>query len=372
MFPKVDPIPLPAPVWLFKVLEMLTVTLHFLAVYLLVAGLIATTVWAILGRRRSDGGMLNASGAIASRLPVLMTFVINLGVPPLLFAQVLYGRAIYTSSILMGVYWISVVFLLMVAYTMLYVMTGRINRGRPWGLAGLVALLVVLVIGMIYTSNMTLMIRPQAWVESYRNDPLGLHLNHSDPTFTPRWLFMMLGSLSVGGAGMLLLALTKSLPSEGAAVLRRWGTKLMVAGAILQTVFAVWVFAAQPDGVWTAMTRTAQGYVYVPCMILWCAVTVGVAALGALGGRKADSADWKLPVLAGLVVFVQTALTAIIRGGIRDVTLLAHGYNVWDREVASNWIVVGAFLLLFVGGLAAVGWLVSVMAQAKPLEEKYA
>ncbi len=28
-----------------------------------------------------------------------MTYVINLGVPPLLFAQVLYGRAIYTSSV---------------------------------------------------------------------------------------------------------------------------------------------------------------------------------------------------------------------------------------------------------------------------------
>ena len=106
MFPQVDPIPLPAPVWLFKLLEMLTVTLHFLAVYLLVAGLMAATVWAILGRRGSDSAMLNASGAIAQRMPVLMTFVINLGVPPLLFAQVLYGRAIYTSSILMGAYWI--------------------------------------------------------------------------------------------------------------------------------------------------------------------------------------------------------------------------------------------------------------------------
>ena len=41
--------------------------------------------------------------ALARRLTVVMTYVINLGVPPLLFAQVLYGRALYTSSIDRGV-----------------------------------------------------------------------------------------------------------------------------------------------------------------------------------------------------------------------------------------------------------------------------
>ena len=44
--------------------------------------------------------------ALARRLTVVMTFVINLAVPPLLFAQVLYGRALYTSSVLIGLYWI--------------------------------------------------------------------------------------------------------------------------------------------------------------------------------------------------------------------------------------------------------------------------
>jgi len=33
---------------------------------------------------------------------MVMTFVINLAVPPLLFAQVLYGRALYTSSVLIA------------------------------------------------------------------------------------------------------------------------------------------------------------------------------------------------------------------------------------------------------------------------------
>ena len=58
------------------------------------------------------------------RLPTVMAFVINLGIPPLLFAQVLYGRALYTSSVLIGTYWISVILLLMASYYGLYMSAG--------------------------------------------------------------------------------------------------------------------------------------------------------------------------------------------------------------------------------------------------------
>src|SRR5580704_119208 len=105
-FPAVDPIPLPAPIWLFKLLHDLTFALHLASVELLLGGLILAIVFGLMNRRQ-------AAGTIAHRLPTLMAFVINLGIPPLLFAQVLYGRALYTSSVLIGIYWISVIGLLM-------------------------------------------------------------------------------------------------------------------------------------------------------------------------------------------------------------------------------------------------------------------
>ena len=120
-FPAVDPIPLPAPVWLFKVLHVTTLSLHFIAVEMLLGGLLVAVVLNFLGRSGgSIGGInlkLNAAAGMARRLPIVMTYVINLGVPPLLFAQVLYGRALYTSSVLIGFYWIGVVFLLMACYS---------------------------------------------------------------------------------------------------------------------------------------------------------------------------------------------------------------------------------------------------------------
>ena len=66
------------------------------------------------------------------RLPMVMAFVINLGIPPLLFSQVLYGRAFYTSSVLIGAYWIAVILLLMASYYGLYFAAGRPRNGAPW------------------------------------------------------------------------------------------------------------------------------------------------------------------------------------------------------------------------------------------------
>src|SRR5580700_11387248 len=105
-FPAVDPIPLPAPVWLLKLLHIVTLSLHFVAVEMLLGGLLLAVLLSLLSK--SVHAHVTAR-ALAKRLTIVMTFVINLGVPPLLFAQVLYGRALYTSSVLIGIYWISII-----------------------------------------------------------------------------------------------------------------------------------------------------------------------------------------------------------------------------------------------------------------------
>ena len=39
-YPAVDPIPLPAPIWLLKLLHVVTMALHFVAVEMLLGGLL--------------------------------------------------------------------------------------------------------------------------------------------------------------------------------------------------------------------------------------------------------------------------------------------------------------------------------------------
>ena len=123
MFPAFDPIPLPAPVWLFKVLHVLTLALHFSAMQMLVGGLLLALGLNLRGAGGQGAVALarrDAASVLGRRLPIVMTYVINLGVPPLLFAQVLYGPALYTSSVLIGAWWISIIVLLTLGYWLLY------------------------------------------------------------------------------------------------------------------------------------------------------------------------------------------------------------------------------------------------------------
>jgi len=96
-----------------------------------------------------------------------MTFVINLGVPPLLFAQVLYGRALYTSSVLIGVYWISIILILMLVYRLLYRFSAQLEAGKTAWPVGLLAWLLAGFVARLLSTNMTLMLRPEVWREMY-------------------------------------------------------------------------------------------------------------------------------------------------------------------------------------------------------------
>ncbi len=256
-FPLVDPIPLPAPVWLFKVLHSATLALHFTAVHFMVGGLILATWWAIRGRWGNDTRLTTASGAIAHRLPMAVAYVINLGIPPLLFAQVLYGRALYTSSILIGVFWIMVVFMLIAAYFIMYQMAKRADTGRAFGWLGVIALLLVLKIGLVYTNNMTLMLRPEVWVEMYRSNPKGGQLAHGDPTILPRWLYMMVGSVGLVGIGLMLLGMKPDIEKTASAFLRRRGGFLLALFTLVQVILAVAVYRTQPEavryGLWASL-----------------------------------------------------------------------------------------------------------------------
>ena len=84
--------------------------------------------------------------------------------------------------------------------------------------------------------------------------------------------------------------------------------------------------------------------------------------------RRRSASNWLGWVAATLALLIELTLV-IYRDGVRDLSLLAKGFDVWNRTVVTNWSVVGLFLVLFVGGLGVVGWLISVVARAqKPME----
>jgi hypothetical protein len=363
-FPAVDPIPIPAPVWVFKFLLLLTLTLHFTALFLTIGGLAVATVWAIGARRAGAPAVLGqGAGAIVARLPITLAYVINLGVPPLLFAQVLYGRAFYTSSILIGAYWLGVIGLLSVAYTLLYVMERRAREGKPWWLCGVVAAGCIGMIALIYVNNMTLMIRPNVWLEVYRGNPHGTQLAHGgDPTVAARWHYMMAAALMNTGVGLMLFGLRRDISAELKGFLRVWGGLIAAVFAVCTMLALAWVLSVQPAQVQSDLGGSGP---YRAILLLWFATAVTVAALGGLSSLGRGREDRLFTVGAAVAGFLNIALWVVFRDGIRDASLRRFGFDVWDRVVVINWSVLIAFFLMFVAGLAATGWLAKVVLAAK-------
>lgn len=348
--PNVDPIPLPAPVWLFKLLHIVTLVLHFIAVELILGGLTIATLWNAFGK--SDAPAVAASNSVMKKLPTVMTYVINFGVPPLLFAQVLYGQALYTSSVLIGVYWIAVIFLLIAGYYLLYLSGDRIDAGRKWWPLGIVSLLLLAYVARIYSTNMTLMLRPNEWLALYQQSGgLGNVMPKGDPTTLPRFLFMTIGSLGFAGIGIALVGQFFSHAEDVKDYLIKRGALIGAIFMLIQMACGVWVYSAQPAIVQTGLSSAPLGFYG---MILWAAASA-IALLAAAGAFLTNGKlRGTLVSLAGLGGALMTAGAVVARDSIRDLSLAANGFDVWNRSVSSNWQVVSIFLVLFVAAVVFI------------------
>ena len=362
-FPTVDPIPLPAPIWLFKLLHVVTLSLHFVAVEMLLGGLLLAVVFSLF-----DGPSHVAARALARRLTVVMTYVINLGVPPLLFAQVLYGRALYTSSVLIGAYWISIIALLTLAYWLLYRFTARLDAGKPAWLTGLSAWVVAGFIARLLSTNMTLMLRPETWRSMYSASAAGIYLPTDDPTTTPRWLLMLAGGFLIAGLWMIYLAGRTTFTPGEKRFLAATGGKVAVLAGIVYCLCGLWAHAVQPDAVKASLHTHPLYHWFGYAAYGWfacIALALVVAAISGFGKRAAGWLSWAATLIAVLLEITFT----VYRDAVRDLTLLSKGFDVWDRAVVTNWSVVGLFLVLFVASLGVIAWLISVVARAqKPME----
>lgn len=354
--PNVDPIPLPAPVWLFKVLHIATLMLHFVAVQMILGGLTIGTLWNFFGKENST--MREASNSIIKKLPTVMTYVINFGVPPLLFAQVLYGQALYTSSVVIGIYWIAVIFLLIAGYYLLYRAADRAGENKSWWWLGLISLSLFAYVARIYSTNMTLMLRPEEWANLYQQSSgLGNIMLTGDPTLLPRFFFMTIGSLGLAGISTALLGLYFNHSETVKSYLVRAGAGLGTLFVALQMFFGYWVYSAQPGVVKEGLVNSPVGFYGI---IIWAVFSVIALLMSALtfiskSGAKITSS------IAGLSAVLMIAGAVLARDAIRDLSLLAKGFDVWNRNVVANWSVVSIFLVLFVAALVLIAFLLIIV-----------
>ena len=227
----------------FQFLLLLTFPLHLLAMNAMLGGLAIGIVQHI------KGGEVERKLAhrIAIALPLVIAFVVNFGVAPLLFLQVLYGQFVYSSSVLMGSFWILIIPILIVGYYGAYLYDFKFKSLGMFGpVIAVVVFCFLLVIAFFFSNNMLLMSLPERFAE-YFNQKNGTILAFDHVTFWPRYLHMICGSLAVGGLFVVLLGrFKKSEDRELARHSERLGMLTFLVLTLINIGFGVWYLISLP------------------------------------------------------------------------------------------------------------------------------
>ena len=179
---------------------------------------------------------------------------------------------------------------------------------------------------------------------------------------------MLAGGLFMSGLWLMYLASRSTFTAAEKKFVAGLGGKLAAGFGAVYLAAGVWAASVQPEAVkaglahhWLYRYAGFAGYG-------WLALVVVAVLLGLVAGFGRVSTGW-LGWVTVLVAVLTEIMFTVYRDGVRDVTLLSKGFDVWDRVVVTNWSVVGLFLVLFVGALGVIGWLVSVVARADKVME---
>jgi hypothetical protein len=354
VIPQADPLPLPAPPWLLRLLLVVTFFLHTLAMNFVLGG----SLYVVLSRNRGPAA-LGVRGWIAKLMPTMVAAAVTLGVAALLFAQTLYGRVLFSGSVLMAWWWLAVVPALIAAYYGTYLLAFRQGRMSN-AVAGVIGLLFV-AIAFVYVNNMSLMIRPASFLGLHAAEPRGLNLNLADPTLVPRFLHMLLSAVAVMGAIVALygLVLGRRDPAKATEVMRQ-GAVWFAGATAVNFLAGIWWLIALPQ----PLRRSFMGGDGAATASMGLGTLFGLAAFAAMyvAARAEKPATgvrvalWTLGATIFVMVLARDQLRAI---SLRDAGFALTGW------VEPQWDVIALFLVLFVGGIVTTVWMASLILGAR-------
>jgi len=325
-----DPHFLSAPLWLITLLHLLTLTLHFVAMNFLFGGLIV-----LLFARLEDKWNHPTVGRFIQLFPTLMAATVTLGVAPLLFLQLVYGKQVYSAAIVSAWPWLFVVVAVMVAYYLLYgvAFSRRVRPGRLPVLLGLAALALGYV-SLTYSTVFSMAEHPDLVQLLYAQDQSGALVNPRVGIWGLRWLHMVVGAVTVGGFFVGLLGKNDARTFVLGRNFFLWGMGVSVVVGLAYLV-------TLGDALLPLM-RTVASWLIVVALIL----SLGA---GVLYFKRRF-------LLASLLLFLSLAAMVVIRHALRLVELA----GVWEPgaiPVSPQWSVFAVFVVCFVAAIGAVWYM---------------
>ena len=338
---------LPAPWWLFYILLVATFTLHLIMANVMLGGGIMALASEWLKRRKENGEM-RVHKEIAPKLPMTVALTVNLGIPPLLFLQVLYGNFIYVSTVLMAVYWLSIFVLIILSYygTYLYSLKyDRLGSSRVWVLG--ISVLMMLAVGFFFTNSLLIMTDPKVW-PSYFEQPGGTLIHFGEPNLIPRYLHFVVSSVAMGGLAMGLLGWwgTRKGESEGGVTMVR-GLRVYAGATLFQFVVGALYLGTLPNQV---LTRAAFENPAAMAVFLISIATALCSILYSIGEKP-----WHTAVCAVVTIFFMVLFRYAVQTAYLETYLSAA-----RPEVVLQLGPMGLFIAAMIGGTAVVVYLLKL------------
>jgi hypothetical protein len=358
--PQMDPLPLPGPAWMLWGLLMLTFFLHVLPMNFILGGSLISMVSSF--RSSGDENHARLSHFMGKLTPTVVAGAITFGVAPLLFVQTLYGRLLFSGSILMAWFWFAVVPMLILAYYGTYLIAFKEEwLGKGARVVSAVVMLLFVGIALIYSNNMSMMLRPGTFLDSHRAEARGIHLNFSDPTLIPRFLHMLLGAIAVAGLVVCLYGVAKmSEDQEHARWAIRYGALWFVVSTGLNFLTGLWWLGMLPRDV---MLRFAgQSGVATVSLLMGSLFGLGALVMMTLSinarepERLVKGSAWTLVLTLVAMIFA--------RDEVRKGMLGLAGFQL-PTWVEPQWGVIAIFAVLLVAAIATTVWMAFIVLRPK-------
>jgi hypothetical protein len=356
--PALDPTPLPAPVWLFQVLLLVTFYVHILFLNVTLGGTLIGAIHAALAKGQDAPGR-RLGRLLVGLLPASVSFTVTTGVAPLLFIQLMYGQLFYASTVLIGWIWLAIVPLIVVGYYAVYLYKFEVGApgGRPAWLS--VAGLCFVVVAAIQVLVNVLQLTPPRW-EAVAASIVAVF---QDSTLLPRYLHFLLGSLAVAGMFLAVIAVERAhrTPDPFFSWLARRGVFWALAATGLQMADGFWFLFSLPRQLLIAVVG-GQPW---PTIHLALGMGLGFLTLILLSGlrepeRQRNLVRFTAGVL-GITVFAMIGLRDVVRAMyLSPLVRLRELPRVTQSDVTI------LFFVVFVLGLATVTWMVrSVLRESR-------
>jgi hypothetical protein len=339
---------LPAPWWLFYILLVVTFTLHLIIANVMLGGGIMALASEWLKRKGERDKGPRVHKEIAPKLPMTIALTVNLGIPPLLFLQILYGNFIYVSTVLMAVYWLSIFVLIILAYYGAYLYNLKYDRlagSRIWVMG--ISVLMMLAVGFFFTNSLLIMTDPKVW-PTYFDRPGGMLIHFGEPNLIPRYLHFVVSSVAMGGLAMGLLGWwrTRKGDSEGGATMTR-GLRVYAGETLFQFVVGALYLGTLPNQV---LTRAAFGNTAVMAVFVISIATTLCSILYSMSDKP-----WHTAVCAVATIFFMVLFRYAVQNAYLETYLSAV-----KPEIVLQLGPMGLFIAALIGGTAVVVYLLKL------------